>query len=154
MGRGRKPTPTALKKHFGNPGRRPMNDREPQPKRGLPPRPESLSGVAAAEWDRVALELDRVGVLTVVDSGALLAYARSYAAYVELDEVARKLGPILVGKSGYVYVNPAHTQMMGALRAMVSYAAELGMTPSSRSKVTAVGQTSESDKAKLLNIVG
>ena len=48
--------PTALKISRGNPGKRPLNDREPQPE-GVARCPSWLCDVAKAEWKRLAGEL-------------------------------------------------------------------------------------------------
>jgi phage terminase small subunit len=68
---GRKPKPTHLKLVTGNPGRRPLNDCEPQPEIALPPVPPELCDDAKLEWDRVSFELHRAGLLTKVDRAAL-----------------------------------------------------------------------------------
>ena len=48
--RGRKPKPTALKELEGNPGKRPLNDREPKPEKKAPPCPKWLNDDAKKEW--------------------------------------------------------------------------------------------------------
>ena len=49
--RGRKPTPTAIKVLEGNPGKRPLNDREPQPPKKAPSCPKWLEPDAKREWN-------------------------------------------------------------------------------------------------------
>ncbi len=72
--RGPAPKPTRMKVLAGNPGKRPLNRREPQPKPGLPRCPAQLSEEAKREWKRISKELDRLGLLTVLDRAALSAY--------------------------------------------------------------------------------
>ena len=43
--RGRKPIPTELKRLNGNPGKRPLSDKEPQPEPKLPRAPSFLNKV-------------------------------------------------------------------------------------------------------------
>lgn len=50
--RGRKPTPTAIKKLEGNPGKRPLNKSEPKPIRKAPFCPKWLEVEAKKEWQR------------------------------------------------------------------------------------------------------
>ena len=69
--RGRKPKATALKRLEGNPGNRPLNDREPQPPASQPSCPAHLSATAKAEWKRLAQTLNRIGILTQIDQCTL-----------------------------------------------------------------------------------
>ena len=61
------PTPTALKRLRGNPGKRRLNDAEPTPAPTDATPPPDLSGDALAFWHRHAPELVRLGILTAID---------------------------------------------------------------------------------------
>ena len=76
--RGPRPVPTNLKLLRGNPGHQVLNTNEPQPLLAPdPPRPPAyLDGHAAEEWDRLAAELYRLKLLTIVDVAALAAYEK------------------------------------------------------------------------------
>jgi len=78
---GRKPIPTAVKELRGNPGHRPLGDREPQPKVGEPPMPSGLSRYAKQAWKRMVPILLDMGVLTVADGDALMLYCEAYASW-------------------------------------------------------------------------
>ena len=78
---GRKPIPTAVKELRGNPGHRPLGDREPQPKVGEPPMPSGLSRYAKQAWKRIVPILLDMGVLTVADGDALMLYCEAYASW-------------------------------------------------------------------------
>src|SRR5687768_711635 len=93
--RGRKPKPTILKVLDGNPGKRPLNDREPQPPGGMPDRPDWLDAEAQAEWGRVTAELAMSGLLTVVDRAALAAYCTAWSRWVEAEGMVKKFGMIV-----------------------------------------------------------
>ena len=99
--RGRKPAPTALKILRGNPGRRPLNRREPAPARAtdLSPPPE-LTGVAAEEWRRLAPKLSRLGLLTEIDDRALIGYCVTWARWLEAEAHLRDHGMVPKGKRG------------------------------------------------------
>ena len=49
--RGRKPTPTAIKVLEGNPGKRPLNDREPKPAKKAPAAKKPAKKVVEDEDD-------------------------------------------------------------------------------------------------------
>lgn len=143
MPRGPKPQPTALKKLRGNPGRRPLNTAEPE----LPSRPAfdaapvelESDAVASAEWVRLAPMLRRSRVVTEGDRGALLSLCQQWSRYLEANTAARKSGMVIKSPSGYFMPNPLIAIANRALANCVKLWAELGLTPSSRSRVTTVG---------------
>ena len=71
--RGPAPTPTVIRKAEGNPGKRPFNDREPQPRAIRPKMPKHLDPPAKKEWKRLCPMLERLHVLTEADG---IAFAR------------------------------------------------------------------------------
>ena len=134
--RGPKPKPTATKRREGNPGRRPLNTREPKLEPRVPSCPRHLDAVAKAEWKRVAGILFKKGVITLVDRGVLTAYCRAWSLAVEADKKIQKFGTVMVSeKTGAFYQSPYLNQLTAAQKDLVRYAAELGMTPSSRTRV-------------------
>ena len=68
-----RPKPTKLKILQGNPGKRPLNLLEPEPKRGKPPLPKWLKAfpVAMKEWRRESKILYEIGLLTFAETGDL-----------------------------------------------------------------------------------
>ena len=52
---GRRPKPTHLKLIQGNPGKRSLNDAEPNPPRGVPSPPDHMTSAAKEAWNRLAL---------------------------------------------------------------------------------------------------
>jgi P27 family predicted phage terminase small subunit len=132
---GRKPKPTALKELAGNPGKRPLNQREPKPKTTLPPCPRHLSAEARKEWRRMGGELARMGVVTVVDRAALAAYCVAYARWADAEAQVTKLGTVVKTANGNLIQNPYLAVANRAMDQMMKAAGEFGMTPSSRSRV-------------------
>ncbi len=61
--KGRPPTPTKLRLLQGNPGKRPLERDAINPPPAIPPCPEHLNAVAKAEWERVTVELHKLGVI-------------------------------------------------------------------------------------------
>ena len=147
---GRRPKPTALKELAGNPGKRPLNRREPKPPTSLPPCPRHLTGEARREWRRMGGELARMGVVTVVDRAALAAYCMAWARWVEAEGQVAKLGTIVKTANGNLIQNPYLAVANRALEQMTRLAAEFGMTPSSRSRVQVAEKDSGPTLADLL----
>lgn len=133
--RGRKPKPTRLKLLEGNPGKRPISGREPQPPASQPSCPAHLSPTAKAEWKRLAQTLNRIGVLTQVDRAALAAYCQAYGRWVEAEKKLQETPVLLKTPAGYVQQSPWLTVANKQLELMVRYMAELGLTPSARSRL-------------------
>lgn len=136
--------PTVLKLVTGNPGRRPLNKREPKPQRVIPAAPDHLPAVARAAWARLAPVLDRMGVLTEADVFALERACTVYAEIAELEQLLAQLG-----RKTYITNNEAGMQMVRALpqvamladadRRLRGWLCEFGLTPASRSKVSTTG---------------
>lgn len=153
MGRGRKASPTVLKLLRGNPGRRPLNKKEPQPKAAKHLKcPVYFGKIAKAEWARIVPELQRLKLLSVVDLKALEVYCMTYQEYVEAERVLAKEGPVYKtqtkdGELAYK-VRPEKTISQKARQLLKGYLAEFGMTPSSRAGVSAIDGTEENDTIK------
>ena len=104
--RGRKPKPTAMKLLEGNPGKRPLNEREPVPPKGNIKCPDWLLPEAKKEWKRLAPSLEALGVLTLVDLTAFEGYCQAYARWKEAEAFITQHGSIFKTPSGYVQQVP------------------------------------------------
>ncbi len=133
--RGRKPTPTRLKLIGGNPGKRPVNGREPVPPSGRPTCPAHLSATAKTEWRRLAVSLNQIGLLTQIDRAVLAAYCQAYGRWVEAERKLATTPPLLKTPAGYVQVSPWITISNKQVELMTRLMAELGLTPSARSRL-------------------
>jgi P27 family predicted phage terminase small subunit len=134
--RGRKPMSTALKMVMGNPGKRPLNHLEPKPTSDLPTCPAHLQPSAKAEWKRLAHELHQLGILTRLDRSVLAAYCASYGRWVEAERRLKETPMLLKTPAGYVQPSPWLAISNKSVELMHKFAAELGLSPSSRSRVT------------------
>jgi P27 family predicted phage terminase small subunit len=134
--RGRKPKPTHLKLLEGNPGHRPINGAEPKPKRELPTCPAHLNPSAKAEWKRLVQELQEIGILTLIDRGVLAGYCQSWGRWVEAERKLKETPPLIKTPAGYVQVSPWLTIANREREFMLRYMAELGLTPSSRTRLS------------------
>lgn len=136
--RGRKPKPTGLKLLQGNPGKRQINAEEPQHAAMETACPEDLvDPVARAEWDRVCGQLVASGHVTFVDRATLIGYCLKYAQWRSLEDEARRHPFVVKAPSGYPIPNPALGMANKCFALMLKAASELGITPSSRSRVSA-----------------
>lgn len=134
--RGRKPKPTVLNMLAGNPGKRPLNDREPVAPAGIPACPDYLDEVAQGEWFRVADLLEQMGLMSPLDRSALAAYCVVYSRWVHAEEQVRKFGTIVKSPDkGFPMKSPYLTVADQSLEAMRKLMVEFGLTPSSRSRI-------------------
>jgi P27 family predicted phage terminase small subunit len=162
MTRGPRPIPTHLKLLRGNTGKRPLNKDEPQPEpfTDVPDPPSFVTGYAADEWWQTATELHRLGLLTKVDVPALAAYCYAFGQWRMAAESLHRMqscdpvmnGMIIKSKYGDAIVNPLVSIVRKHAADVVRYAAEFGLTPAARSRISAGirGDNSQSKFAGLL----
>lgn len=135
--RGRKPKPSRLKVLTGNPGKRPLNEHEPQPEPAIPECPAELGPAARREWDRLAGELGKLNLLTSFDRAALAAYCGAYALWAEATEAIQKYGTMVKSPSGYPMQSPYVAIANRQAEIMMRIASEFGFTPASRGRISA-----------------
>ena len=131
----RRPKPTKLRILAGNPGKRALNPNEPEPE-STAKCPSWLEGDALAEWKRLAPELESLGLLSNLDSAALVCYCESYERWRQAQAQLKLGGLVLVASNGSQYPSPWVAISNTAMDKMRSFLIEFGMTPSARSKVT------------------
>ena len=116
--RGRKPQPTTLKVLRGNPGRRPLNPEEPIVDALDLAVPPELHGdaCAQAEWTRTIAPAIQRGQVTAGDRAIAIAHCAIWSLW----------------QAQHAQVKPEAPR---TLKLLVSVDVELGLTPSSRSRV-------------------
>jgi len=97
--------------------------------------PEDLSEAARREWTRIAQELFDLGILTALDRAALEGYCHVYARWKEAKVKVAERGAIVTTKKGNIIQNPYLAVENKALEQMRVFLVELGLSPSSRSRV-------------------
>lgn len=139
--RGRKPKASHLHLVEGTSARhsgRTQDSTAPAAQADRPPTcPAHLSATAKAEWKRLVRTLFDAAVLAESDRAILAAYCQAYGRWVEAE---RKLAdtPMLIKlPSGYIQPSPWLGIANKQLEMMARYAAELGLTPVSRGRVSA-----------------
>lgn len=130
--RGRTPKPTMLKVLEGNPGKRPLNDREPQLEVKEPEIPAHLDEEARTEWKRIAPILVRMRVLTEADQVMLACLCQTYSRMVEAQAKLKVAGLLYQTPSGYVQQSPLLSIINACMGHIAKVSAEFGLTPSSR----------------------
>lgn len=150
--RGPPPKPTALKVLAGNPGKRPLNTREPQPRKDAPRCPVWLDAEAKAVWRRLVPELKRMGVLTFVDGDALAVYCDTWARWKRAVQFIHENGEVYTikddaGRVKYVQQFPQVAIARNLSTSLNRYQQEFGLTPASRTRVQ-VPTTPEYDPRK------
>lgn len=160
------PKPTALKLLEGNPGRRPLNTKEPQYELTKEP-PDFLTDEGLVVWNQFSEQLKNTGVLTKVDVNAFGRYCDAFAVWLKLQAFVKKNGTtypvfdyerivhhdtqpdgsvkerverkkIIVGAQAY----PQAKQYISVSELLLKLESQFGLTPASRSKVTVGGGTS------------
>jgi len=138
--RGRKPKPTERKRLEGNPGRRRLNASEPEPPAPVvafdePPPELAEHAIAADEWRRLAPMLRKARQITDADRSALVALCVEWQRYLDATRHVKRVGMVVKTPSGYPMTNPYLSIARASLIACGRLWSELGLTPSSRSRV-------------------
>ena len=143
--KGRKPKPTGLRLIENNREGRTLNKSEAVVPPSLPIPPAHLSSEALEEWARVGTELYNCGLLGGVDRAVLAAYCQCYGRWVQAENAIKKMaardeltsGLMIKTTNGNAIQNPLVGTANKAAADMAKYAAEFGMTPSARSRISA-----------------
>jgi len=134
--KGRRPIPLAIRKLTGNPGRRPMLP-EPMPLRLIPECPEFLHDYAKDHWAFLAPELDRLGLITMIDLGTFALLCSAWADW-RLNTEAVLLttnGGVYKTGNGYLAQIPQISMARAAGAVYSKLASEFGLSPSSRTRL-------------------
>ncbi|WP_455387464.1 phage terminase small subunit P27 family [Petrachloros mirabilis] len=158
--RGPAPTPTEILKRRGS---REISKRknEPKPDKGQPVTPDMLDGDAKQVWDQLTDELDKIGVLTVIDGNALVRYCRMWVRWQQCDAFIKKYGESypLKDANGNVrcFQQFPEVGILNKLSVLLlRLEQEFGLTPAARTRiqvdVSAAKQTK--DKERFFRTVG
>lgn len=159
---GRKPKPTRMKILAGNPGKRPLNNREPQPTVGKSKCPVWMSPKAKLAFRELSEVLcDELGVLTVADRKALELLCDAYSEYRDARDYVRKNGATyethsVTGKdeegvpvlTTVVRKRPQVDMASDAWKRVKGMLVEFGLTPSSRTRLVIDKEDKSPDKAE------
>lgn len=133
--RGRRPTPTAVKKANGNPGRRKLNKKEPSAGSKLK-KPPFLGSYGAKMWDATIKQLEAMGLLDGADHDSLMLWCLAYDDLRTNREFIKKHGAtfVVIDQAGNKIIreHPAARGAREAWKAMRGMLTEFGFTPSAR----------------------
>jgi P27 family predicted phage terminase small subunit len=146
--RGRRPAPTAVKRLRGNPGKRRLNEHEPEPPRTgrafVSPSELADDPVACAYWAELVPMLRQIRQITDADRGVLVALCVQWSRYIEAtkalqrrDEQGRSMMLIRLENGTYMqhpYIGIANKALLLCTKLWI----ELGLTPCARARVTTV----------------
>lgn len=138
MTQGRLRTPTALRTV------KPGEEREPSLPPDMPPCPDFLHPYAKEEWAELSPVLYSLGVLTSLDQKALAGYCQAVARWRLAEEKLAQAAEADAEKQGAMVATTDNgnkvqsvlfTIAAAAMRDMLKFAAEFGMTPSARARI-------------------
>ena len=146
MGRPRKPT--RLKLIHGSRDRH-QNKHEPMPE-GNAVAPAWLRDEALIEWQRLAPELERIGILTMADEAEFAIYCQALAEFVEAEARLQKDGKTQTTKDGFERKSPWCSIRDESWKRLHQAASGFGLNPSARAKVEAKPISKEDGKSKYI----
>lgn len=148
---GRRPIPDHLKVLRGNPGKRPINRDAPKPPPLPPECPEWLPAAAQEKWHELAPHLTKLGLLTIVDGGALTSLCIAWALATDAARKMATEGTTTVDEEGLPRKHPAHQIWRENIKEFRAWCTEFGLTPSSRSRIDLPTADEEDDFEAYLN---
>ena len=151
---GRRPASTALKVLRGKLAPRPS---EPQPPRAStqidePPQELEDDPIAIAEWVRVVPMMRKIGLVSEAERGSLIALCQQWSRYLDAQGQLRALGSVITSERGPI-VNPYLAIADKSLHHCLKLWVELGLTPSARSRISALPQVKETTPSKWAGVV-
>lgn len=145
---GRKPLPGNVHQLRGNPSKLPLSrlaDGMLRPDVSVPKAPDHMGEEARSEWRRITKHLQRLGIISQLDRAHLTAYCDAWGEYVwaqrriaelNADDPTGERGRIAMTASGYKTISAVLVVRNKAMEQMARHAAEFGLSPSARSRVT------------------
>lgn len=140
---GPKPLPTHLKMVKGIVRKDRINLHEPKPKNKQPRCPEWLSEDAKKIWKRTIHQLKLMGILYESDIDIIIAYCNAVVNYQKATLIVDQSGVLIKGRRDSVVTNPAVRVQRDAATLIRMLASELGLTPSSRSRLSSENNDSD-----------
>lgn len=132
--KGRKPTPSHLRVLTGTKGKIPLDRNQPKPQGDLFEPPGDLIAQAIPFWNEAIADAPR-GLLKRLDKRCLAIWAT--AAWMHSDAAAKvaRSATVVQSPTGQVYQHPSLSIMNRQALIMLRAAAEMGFTPSSRTRI-------------------
>lgn len=156
--KGKRPKPTEIKRREGAFRKDPQreNKREPVPPAGAPAVPSALRGDKQAkdEWVELCGWLESMGLLATTDRTLMQEYCATYSEYCRLYKDVRKNGiSYTTEKTGAMHARPEVHQYNQVANRLLRLCAELGLTPSARSRMVVPDGQHKGDVDPFLTLV-
>lgn len=148
-GHNRKPVSLHSLEGTGRPSR--QNGNTPRPRPTAPTCPSWLDKEAKAEWGRVGPELERLGLLTVLDRAAFAIYCTCWSDFMTFSEIIRREGAVIEGHRGLARKHPLLPALHWAMDAVRTWSQEFGLTPLSRTRLSVTVPAEEESEPKWLD---
>jgi P27 family predicted phage terminase small subunit len=132
--RGPKPTPTKTLQLRGS-WRAKTRKAEPKPETEVPSAPSWLKGYAKREWGRLVKEFAKLDMLTGLDRTVLAMHCQALGDMVHYAKIEEREGSVIVSEKGGMYPHPAANLKANAATRAMKFGAELGLSPSSRTRI-------------------
>lgn len=134
-----RPVPTNIKRLRGTLRKDRMNKNEPKPDNDKIVMPNGLSKEAQNEWKSISKKLTDSRIMSNLDCHALAMYCESYATWIKANKEIQKNGLVTSDTpSGVKGISPYYKIAGKSFDQMRALLIEFGMTPSSRTKVSAI----------------
>jgi len=151
---GPKPTPTKIKELRGNPGKRPLNELEPQPSPAENIPPDWLTHEKAIKhWNDIVPMLRANGIFTELDVFKVGALCEAFALWREHQDEANRIGHLIKAETtGAVYENPLVAIANRYFKRWELLCSEFGMSPAMRTRLMIIpGSREKSEKEKIIS---
>ncbi|HYV18617.1 MAG TPA: phage terminase small subunit P27 family [Verrucomicrobiae bacterium] len=102
---------------------------------GRPKCPIALDPVAQDAWDLIVPELERIGLLTVLDLGTLAAFCVAYGQMGMTAEILEREGRLVTLPDGTPAVHPAQEIQFQAMDQILVLGKALGLSPAARARL-------------------
>lgn len=145
--RGPAKKPTNLRVLEGNRGHQKLHKNEPKPTPVAPDMPDYLEPAARQVWQELAPELERLGLLTVVDGAAFADYCTCLVRLRQCEKDIAERGVLVPGKRGrgQMVKNPSLQAAREYRAALQRWSDKFGLTPSARASLSVPSKESEAD---------
>jgi len=146
--KGRIPKPSNVK-HLEGYRKDRINDNEPKPQKVAPDPPDWLDEIGLAKWRELAPAMERIGILTELDGMIFAALCQEYSRMVRAERVIAEKGITYeytnTKKETNTVTRPEVDIAHKAKQLIRVYCSELGLTPSSRSRISLPGAKEENE---------
>ena len=93
-----------------------------------------LNGIAVRKIEEIVKELE--GHYSPVDEPLVVAYAKTYQRYLELEAIVDEEGVVVVSpKTGATYMNPHYSALQSAIANLAKLGDKLGLSIASRKRL-------------------